>query len=62
MYLSFWDIAFVCVENAVCADGICRVYICRRLNVREISLSVCSELDQVCFSIGNECMYNFVVW
>ena len=43
VYLTFWDVVFVCVENDVCEDGICSVYICWWLNVRENILCVCSE-------------------
>ena len=39
-----WGVVFVCVENEVCEDGVCSVYICWWLNVRESSLSVCSVL------------------
>ena len=45
---------FVCVENEVCEDGVCIVYIWWGLNVREISLRVCSELCPVCFPIVRE--------
>ena len=48
---------FVCVENNVCEDGVCSVYIWWWLNVRESSLSVCSELCPVCFPIVSESVY-----
>ena len=57
MYLSFWDVVFVCVENDVCEDGVCRVYIWWRLNVRESSIRVCSELCQVFYPIIRECVF-----
>ena len=47
----FWDGVFVCVE-----DDVCSVYVWWRLNVREISLDVCSELCPVCFLIVCECV------
>ena len=50
MYLSFWDVVFVCVDNDVCEDGVCSV------NVREGSLGVCSELCPVCFPTIRECV------
>ena len=46
-----FGMSFVCVKNNVCEYGVCNVYICWWLNVREISLSGCSELCPVCFSI-----------
>ena len=51
MYLAFWDVVFVCVDNDVCKNGVCSVYVWWRLNVREISLGVCSQLCPVCFPI-----------
>ena len=42
------------MENDVCEDGVCNVYIWWRLNVRESSLRVCSELCPVCFLIVRE--------
>ena len=24
---AFWDVVFVCVENDVCQDGVCSVYV-----------------------------------
>ena len=54
--LALWDVVFVCVENDVCEDGVCGVYIWCSLNVRESSLHVCSELYPVCFSIVRECV------
>ena len=27
VYLAFWDVVFVCVENDVCEDGVCSVYV-----------------------------------
>ena len=56
MYLAFWDVVFVCVENDVCKDGVCSVYVWWWLNVRERSLDVCSELCPVCFPIVRECV------
>ena len=44
------------MENDVFEDGVCSVYICCWLNVRESSPSVCSELFPVCFSIVSECV------
>ena len=26
--LAFWDVVFVCVDNDVCEDDVCSVYIC----------------------------------
>ena len=46
MYLVFWDVVFVCVENDVYEDGVCSVYIFR----------VCSEVFPVCFPIVRECV------
>ena len=43
VYLAFWDVVFVCVENDVCEDGVCSVYVWWWLNVRESSLGVCSH-------------------
>ena len=48
---AFWDVVFVCVENGVCKDGVCSLYVLWWLNVRESSLGVCSELCPVCFPI-----------
>ena len=47
---TFWDVVFVsvCVENDICEDGVCSEYICWWLNVRESSLSACSELCVFC--------------
>ena len=56
MYLAFWDVVFVCVENYFCEDGVCSVYVWWGLNVQEISLGVFSELSPVCFPIVSECM------
>ena len=39
--VAFWDVVIVCMENAVCEDGICSVYIWWWLNVRESNLSDC---------------------
>ena len=25
--VAFWDVVFVCVENDVCEDGVCSVYV-----------------------------------
>ena len=27
MYIALWDVVFVCVENDVCEDGVCSVYV-----------------------------------
>ena len=51
MYLAFWDVVFVCVENDICEDSVCSVYVWWWLNVRESSLGVCSQLSPVCFPI-----------
>ena len=51
MYLSFWDVVFVCLDSDACEDGVCSVYVWRWLNVRESSLGDCSELSPVCFPI-----------
>ena len=47
---------FVCVEDDLCENGVCSVYVWWRLNVREISLGVCSEQCPVCFPIVCECV------
>ena len=60
MYLAFWDVAFFCVENDICEDSVCSVYVWWWLNVREISLGICSELGTVCFSIVRECVFVLV--
>ena len=44
------------VDNDVCEEGVCNVYIWQWLNVRESSLRVYSELCPVCFSIVRECV------
>ena len=31
MYLAFWDVVFVWVDNDLCEDGVCSVYIYRWL-------------------------------
>ena len=63
MYLAIWNVVLICVENDVCEHGVCSVYICWWLNVRESSLSVCSELHPVCFSIVRECVSVLVcIW
>ena len=46
----------VCLENDVCKDGVCSVYVWWRLNVRKSSLGVCSEPCPVCFPIVRECV------
>ena len=51
MNLAFWDVVSVCVEEDVCENGVCSVFVWWRLNVRESSLGVCSELCPVCFPI-----------
>ena len=56
MYLAFWDVVFVCVENDVCEDGDCSVSIWWWLNVRESSLRVCSEFCPVWFPMVRECV------
>ena len=50
------DVVFVCVENNVCEDGVCSVYIFWWLNVRESILSVRSELCPVLSPIVSECV------
>ena len=35
VYLDIWDVVFVCMENDVCKNGVCRVYIWWWLNDRE---------------------------
>ena len=55
MYLAFWDVVFICVENDVSEDGVCSVYIWCCLNVSKNSLRVCSEVCPVCFLIVREC-------
>ena len=55
-YLAFWDVVFVCVENDVCEDGVCSVYVWSWWNVREGNLGVCGELCPVCFPIVYECV------
>ena len=47
---------FVCVENGVCEDGVCSVYVWWWLNLRESSFGVCSELCSVSFPIVRECV------
>ena len=54
--LPFGMLCFVCVEEDVWENGVCSVYVWWRLNVRESSLDVCSELCLVCFSIVCECV------
>ena len=44
------------MENDVCEDGVCSVYVWCLLNVRDSSLGVCSELCPVCFPIVYECV------
>ena len=56
MYLPFWGVVFVCVEEDVCENGVCSVYGWWRLNARESSLGVCSEMCPVCFPIVCECV------
>ena len=46
----------VCVENDVCEDGVCSVYIWWGLNIRESILLVCSEWGPDCLPIVRECM------
>ena len=46
----------VCVENDVCENGVCSVYVWWRLNVRESSLGVCSKLCPVWFPIVCKCV------
>ena len=47
------------MKNDVCEDGVCSVYVWWWLNVREISLGVCSELCPICFPIVrvNVCLF-----
>ena len=54
MYLAFWDVVFVCVDNDGFEDGIYSVYIWWWLNVRDSSLRVCSELCPIFFPIVRE--------
>ena len=61
MYLAFRDVVFVCVENDVCEDGVCSVYVWWCLNVKESSVGVCSERCPVCFPIVRECVCFVVV-
>ena len=56
MYLAFWDVVFVCVENDVCEDGVFSVYVWWWFNVRESSFGVCSDLCLFCFPIVRECV------
>ena len=56
MYLVLWDVVFVCGEDDVCENGVYNVYVWWRLNVRESSLGVCSELCPVYFPIVFECV------
>ena len=35
VYLAFWNVVFVFVENDVCEDGVCSVYVWWCFNVRE---------------------------
>ena len=44
------------MEDDVCENGDCSVYVWWRLNVKESSLGVCSELCPVCFPIVCECV------
>ena len=46
----------LCLENDVCEDGVCSVYVWWWLYVSESSLGVCSELCPVCFPIVRECV------
>ena len=57
VYLAFWDVVFVCVDNDVCEVGVSIVYIWWWFNVRESSIGVCSELCPVCFSIVCQCVF-----
>ena len=56
MYLAFWDFVFVCMEDDVCENGVCSVYVWWRLNVLESRLGVCSELCPFCLPIVCECV------
>ena len=49
-----WRCSFM--ENDVCEDGVCSVYVWWWLNVRESSLGVCSELYPVGLPIVCECV------
>ena len=51
-----FDVVVVCVENDVCEDGVCSVYVWWWLNIRESSLGVCIELCPVCFPTVRECV------
>ena len=42
------------MEDDVCKNCVCSVYVWWLLNVRERSLGVCSELCPVCFPIVRE--------
>ena len=58
--VCMWSVSFrlgccVCLREE-CEDGVFSVYIWWWLNVREISLRVCSELCPVCFPIVRECV------
>ena len=44
------------MENDVCEDGVCSVYVWWWLNVSESSIGVCSERCPVCFPIVRECV------
>ena len=57
MYLAFWDVVFVCVENDVCEDGVCSVYVWWRWNVRESSLGV-----QFAFLFVNVCLFCYSLY
>ena len=48
--LPFGMMCFFCVENDVCKNGVCSVYVRWWLNVRESSFGVCSELCPVQFA------------
>ena len=54
--LPFGGIVFVFVEDDVCENGVCRVYVWWRLSVRKNSIGVCSEPCPVCFPIVCECV------
>ena len=45
-----------CVEEDICENCVCSVYVWWRLNVRESSIGVFSELCPVCFPIVCECV------
>ena len=53
---------FVCMENDVCENGVCSVYVWWWLDIRENSIRVCSELCPVCFPIVRVCFVVVCIW